>query len=73
MAASASRVIGANDRVQLGIVGLGGRGTDHLKTYLVIPGAQVAGLCDVNQAALEKSNATITRESQPKEVNANMS
>ena len=66
MAASASRVMGANDRVQLGIVGLGGRGTDHLKTYLAIPGAQVAGLCDVNQAALEKSNATITRESQPK-------
>ena len=47
MAASASRVLGANSRVQLGIVGLGGRGTDHLKTYLAIPGAQVAGLCDV--------------------------
>ncbi len=66
MAASASRVMGANDRVQMGIVGLGGRGGDHLKTYLQIPGAQVAALCDVNQAALEKNNALITRESQPK-------
>ncbi len=66
LAASATRVMGANDRVQVGIVGLGGRGADHLRTYLAIPGAQLTGLCDVNQAALEKSNAAITREKQPK-------
>jgi len=66
LAASATRVMGANDRVQLGIVGLGGRGADHLRTYLAIPGAQLVGLCDVNQAALEKNNALIVRESQPK-------
>ena len=43
MAASASRVMGANDRVQLGIVGQGGRGADHLKTYLAIQGLRWLG------------------------------
>ena len=65
-ALSSSRVWGANERVQMGIIGLGGRGTDHLKTYLNIPQAHVVALCDVNQAALEKSNASVTRAGNPK-------
>ena len=50
IAASATQVMGANDRIRVGIVGIGGRGTAHLNYYLKIPGAQVAGLCDVNQS-----------------------
>jgi predicted dehydrogenase len=61
-ALASTRVWGANERVQMGIIGLGGRGTAHLGSYLKIPGAQVVALCDVNQAALEKSNATVTRD-----------
>jgi len=65
-ALSATRVFGANERVRMGIIGLGGRGTAHNQTYLSIPGAQVAALCDVNQAALEKANATVVKAAQPK-------
>jgi predicted dehydrogenase len=60
-ALSASRVIGANDKINMGIIGLGGRGTDHLKSYLQIPGARIAGLCDVNQAARERAQASIVK------------
>ncbi len=62
----ANRILGANDRVRMAIVGLGGRGSNHLSEYLELAGADVAGLCDVNQAALEKSQATIARKQRPK-------
>ena len=60
-AASAMRVMGANDKVNLAIVGLGGRGSAHLNVYLRLQEAQVVGLCDVNQAAREKAQATVNR------------
>src|SRR5205814_3535418 len=61
-AASAVRVWGANDKVNVGIVGLGGRGSGHLNTYTGLSEAQVVGLCDVNQAAREKAQATLSRK-----------
>ena len=60
-AAAASRVWGANDKIGVGIVGLGGRGTNHLNLYSRIPGARVVGLCDVNQAAREVAQATLLK------------
>ena len=60
-AASAMRVWGANDRVAVAIVGLGGRGSGHLRTYAGLPEARIVGLCDVNQAAREKSQATLLK------------
>jgi predicted dehydrogenase len=61
-AVAASRVWGANDKINVGIVGLGGRGTNHLNYYSKsIPEARVVGLCDVNQAAREVANATLQK------------
>jgi predicted dehydrogenase len=60
-ALSATRVFGANDRIRIGIVGLGGRGSDHQASYTRIPDANLAGLCDVNQAALERAQARIAK------------
>src|SRR5712671_6116233 len=66
-AAQATRVMGANDKVQVGIVGLGGRGTDHVKTYLTLTNdATIGALCDVNQAALERAQTTVERGGQQK-------
>ncbi len=61
-AAAATSVMGANDRVHLAIVGLGGRGQDHINFYLKIPGARITALCDVNQAALERTQTRLKRE-----------
>ena len=60
-AAAASRVWGANDKINVGIVGLGGRGSNHLTEYSHMSGARVVGLCDVNQAAREVANATLLK------------
>ncbi len=60
-AAAATHVWGANDRINMAIIGLGGRGSDHLRQYMRIPEARIAGLCDVDQAAREKAQAALTR------------
>ena len=60
-AAAATRVWGANDKINVGIVGIGGRGTNHLNTYSRMPDARVVGLCDVNQAAREVAKATLLK------------
>ncbi|HEY3455014.1 MAG TPA: Gfo/Idh/MocA family oxidoreductase [Bryobacteraceae bacterium] len=60
-AAAASRVWGANDRVNVAIVGLGGRGSAHLRIYSRLPEARVVGLCDINQAARERAQATLLK------------
>ena len=59
VALSATRVRGANDRINVGIIGIGGRGTAHLNSYVQIPDCQVAALCDVNQPARERAQARL--------------
>jgi predicted dehydrogenase len=46
-AASYSRVLGANDVVQLGVIGCGGRGTGVMRSLLGTKQVLVTGLCDV--------------------------
>jgi predicted dehydrogenase len=60
------RVWGANDRVAVAIVGLGGRGGNHLSIYSKLPEARIVGLCDVNQAAREKAQATLLKNTSEK-------
>jgi predicted dehydrogenase len=60
-AASAGRVPGANDKVNIAVVGIGGRGNAHIAEYAKLPGARIAALCDVNQANLEKGQALVKR------------
>src|ERR1700693_1253227 len=60
-AAAASRVWGANDRINVAIIGIGGRGTNHLNIYSRLSEAPVMGLCDVDQAAREKAQATLVK------------
>ncbi len=56
-----SRVLGANGRVNMAVVGVGGRGTNHLQEYVKIEGAHVAAVVDVNQAAQEKAVALVEK------------
>ncbi len=60
-ALAAGRVWGANEKVNVGIVGLGGRGTNHLNIYSRLPEARVVALCDINQAARERAQATLEK------------
>ncbi len=65
-AAAATRVWGANDRINVAIVGLGGRGSNHLNIYSRLPEARVAALCDVDQAARERAQATLVKNTSEK-------
>jgi predicted dehydrogenase len=60
VATAAFPIRGANDRINVGIVGLGGRGNDHIEYYSKLPSdCRIAAICDVNQAARERAQAKI--------------
>ena len=61
-AAAASRVWGANDKINVGIVGLGGRGSNHVDIYARMPEARVAGLCDIDQSARERAQTRLKND-----------
>ncbi len=42
-----SRVLGANDRVRLGMIGIGGRGQELLHQVLAVPNAQLVAVADI--------------------------
>jgi predicted dehydrogenase len=48
------RVFGANDRVRIGVCGLHGRGKDHIDAFSHVPNVEIAALCDVDEAILQK-------------------
>ena len=50
---TARGILGANDRVRLGFVGLGNRGDQVLSAFLEHKDADVVALCDLNQAYLD--------------------
>jgi predicted dehydrogenase len=66
-AAAAQRAMGANDRVNLIVVGIGGRGRDHLNNYAALQeNCNILGVCDVNQAARERGQAQVEKAGLPK-------
>ena len=63
IATSQFPILGANDRVNVGIVGLGGRGNDHIKYYGSLDqDCRIAAVCDVNQASRERAAARVLKE-----------
>lgn len=63
IATSRFPILGANDRVSLGIIGLGGRGTDHIDYYSNLPAdSRITAVCDVNQAARERAVALVRKK-----------
>jgi predicted dehydrogenase len=58
--------MGANDRVRVAVVGLGGRGRAHISEWSKVQGSEIAGLCDVDQAALERGQAQVLKLTEQK-------
>ncbi|MCP5517510.1 MAG: Gfo/Idh/MocA family oxidoreductase [Verrucomicrobiales bacterium] len=52
-AVSRTRVLGANERVRLGFIGVGNRGDQVLDAFLAQPDAQVAAVCDLHPPYME--------------------
>jgi predicted dehydrogenase len=48
-----SGVLGANGDIRYAVIGLNGRGKDHLSAMRQVPGTRLVALCDVDSAVLE--------------------
>lgn len=51
----------SNDRITLGVVGVRGRGRDHINFYSAIPGAHIGAVCDIDQSQSERAVALVEK------------
>ena len=59
-AASYSRVLGANDKIQLGVIGCGERGRHDMSQFMTVPTVNVAAVCDIYGEQIDKARSTAT-------------
>src|SRR5262249_21194376 len=52
---SAGPAVAANDKLRVGIMGMGGRGLDHVKNFGRQPGVEIAYVCDPDQHRAAKA------------------
>ena len=64
-ALAASNVLGANDRIRLGIIGPGDRGQQILREALACPNVECVGAADVYTRRLEDVEADRARTPRP--------
>ena len=53
--------IGANDRIRIGMIGVGNRGGQLLDAFLANPDAHIVAICDIYKPHLEKTVATFEK------------
>ena len=51
--------LGANDEIQVGVVGFNGQGRSHIRNHQKAPGARVTALCDVDERVWAKGEKTL--------------
>jgi len=56
-AREAAGFAGANDRINVGVIGVRGRGRDHIDAVIHGPNARVAAVCDIDQSNIERAQA----------------
>jgi predicted dehydrogenase len=54
-----------SDSIRVAIVGLRGRGRDHISAWIDEPGARIAALCDVDESLLQKYARQIESRGKP--------
>jgi len=54
-------MMGANEKPNVAVIGVGGRGTAHVREYLTIPNVRLAAVCDVNTAATERAGVLVNK------------
>jgi len=64
-ALSATRTIGANDRVVVGLIGAGGMGTYDARAAMAEPNVHFGALCDVAEFRIKNCCAATNAEKQP--------
>ncbi|MGV8138867.1 MAG: Gfo/Idh/MocA family protein [Mangrovibacterium sp.] len=54
-----SRIIGANDKIRIGFIGVGNRGSELLGLFMQQPDCEVAALCDVYEPYLQRDRSKV--------------
>ncbi len=62
-ASLATKVYGANDRVRVAIVGVRGQGGSHISAYSKMPDVEIAAICDIDDAVLDKRLGEVEKTS----------
>src|SRR5579883_3459683 len=60
------RVLGANDRVRVAVIGLHGRGNDHIHELAALPNVEIAALSDVYEPILNQRQAQVEKMGRPR-------
>ncbi|MDY0164992.1 MAG: Gfo/Idh/MocA family oxidoreductase [Thermoguttaceae bacterium] len=60
-ALNSSRVLGANERVRLGFIGIGSRGSQVAAAFAQHADTEIAALCDVSRSTLENANEKLAQ------------
>src|SRR5438874_11311571 len=59
-ALSYSRVLGANDKIQLGVIGCGERGRHDMSQFMMVPAVNVTAVCDIYGEQIDKARQKAT-------------
>lgn len=57
------RRYGAADKVRVAVIGLNGRGMNHVEGYLALPDVELVALCDVDSRVGERAAAAVEKKS----------
>jgi predicted dehydrogenase len=60
----------ANDKIIVGVMGTGGRGTEHAVSFALQPGVEVAYVCDVDKHRADKAAAAVVSKGKSKSPKA---
>jgi predicted dehydrogenase len=61
-----ARVLGANDRVRVAVVGVRGQGFGHIEGFSKVPGVEVAAVCEVDDSVLRQRLSHMEKMGLPK-------
>jgi predicted dehydrogenase len=59
LATTPARVLGANERVRIGMIGVGGRGHELLEQVLAVPNAQLVAIADIYSRRREEAQKLV--------------
>src|SRR5215471_629849 len=54
------------EKVRIGVIGVGGRGTGQLRNFVAVDGVEVVGLCDIVQEKVERAGQMVVKSGQEK-------
>lgn len=60
-ALSAQNILGANERIRLGVIGMGRRSADHLRRFSRLSGVDIVALCDPDTAHMDRALADLIK------------